>query len=114
LHPEVANKAVQGSTGAGGKGAAGGDISLVSGGRREVSVHTGKLDNLGSHLQAEAAQAGTTEIWVQINTSGVTQEQVIKMIQGKDGLRSAYPELRGKKVTIFGRDGKQWWSGEFK
>ena len=95
-----------------GPGGAGGDVVLINGGRREVSVRSGAFtqESVGSHLQAEAAQRGTTEIYLQINSSGASREGLLQMIPQ---LRSGYPELRGIDVHIFGPDGQRWWHGTF-
>jgi hypothetical protein len=113
-HPElqsaVAEDAVKGAASVAGKSVKGADVRLLNGGGREVSVHTGKLDNLGNHLVDEALQENTTEIYVQINTSGVDRESVLKFIPS---IRNAYTALRGKFVKLFGPDGSVWWSGKF-
>ena len=72
LHPEVAADAAKGGARAMGKGGAGADVPLLNGGGREVSVHSGAFTpgSVGSHLQAEAMQRGTTEIYLQINSGG--------------------------------------------
>jgi hypothetical protein len=114
LHPDLATKAARGSVEAVGKGGQGADIKLVNGGGREVTIHNGSLDSVGAHLIREAGQRGTTEIWVQIDTPGASQNKTISLIQGTRSLRSAHPELRGKEVRFFGPDGRQWWSGKFK
>jgi hypothetical protein len=86
---------------------------LLTGGGREVSVHTGAFtpEGIGSHLQAEALQTGTTEIYLQINSPGATREGVLQMI---GGIRSGYLELRNVFVKIFGPDGEVWWNGAFR
>jgi hypothetical protein len=104
---EAAKGAVQGGAEEGGAGA---DVRLLSGGWREVTVHFGDLKSLGGHLQDKAMQARTTEIYLQINTPGATQQEVLSMIPE---LRTSYKELTGKIVRIFGPDGQQWWSGTF-
>jgi len=112
LSPQVASEAVKGAErvmGAGGKGA---DVVLAAGGGREVTVHSGAFTpgSVGSHLQAEAMQSGTTEIFLQVNSPGATQQKLLQMIPE---LRVAYPELRGILVRIFGPGGRQWWLGTF-
>jgi hypothetical protein len=57
----------------------------------------------------EAAQAGTTEIYLQL-PPGATQQQTIKIMTE---LKNGSMELRGKWVSAFGPDGDLWWSGEF-
>lgn len=110
LNIDVATDAAKGGERAMGPGGAGGDVKLVVGGAREVSVHTGEFTSgsVGGHLQTEALQAGTREVYLQINSAGATREGAIQMMSG---LRNAYPELRGIFVKIFGPDGKVWWSG---
>ena len=115
LNPDVAAEAARNgifSPGAGGEGA---DVELANGGGREVSVHTGNLDNLGGHILDEAEQRDVTEIFMQVNTEGVTQEDVLAMVQGPDGLRANLGDAAsGKLVRIFGPDGQSWWSGIFR
>lgn len=114
LNPEVAKDAARGGASAAGKGGKGADVPLHNGGGREVSVHQTDspftADSVGSHLQKEAMQAGTTEIYLQVNSTGATREGFLKMVPE---LRNAYLELRGKFVKIFGPEGKVWWSGTF-
>jgi hypothetical protein len=64
---------------------------------------------VGDHLQAEALQAGTKEIYLQM-PANATKEGVLKMMPG---LRNAYPELRGVFVRIYSPGGDIWWSGTF-
>ena len=118
LHPNVAAEASKGGAralGASGGAAQGGgaDVVLLNGGGREVSVHRGGFTGplIGGHLQTEALQRNTTEIYLQINTPGATQSDLIKMIPQ---IRSSYPELKDVFVRIFGSDGKTWWSGFFR
>jgi len=75
-----------------------------------VSVHTGGFtkESIGGHLQTEAAQAGTTEIYFQINSPGASQSGLLAVIPR---LKNAYPELKNMFVKFFGPDGKIWWSG---
>jgi hypothetical protein len=96
-----------------GPGGAGADVILVNGGAREVSVHQGAFtaQGVGAHLRAEAAQAGTTEIFLQINSTGATRTGLLQFISS---LRSGYPELRNVFVKIFGPNGEVWWSGLFR
>lgn len=114
LNPEVAKDAARGGASAAGKGGRGADVPLHNGGGREVSVHQTEspftADSVGGHLQKEAMQAGTTEIYLQINSTGATRQGFLEMVPQ---LRNAYLELRGKFVKIFGPDGKVWWSGTF-
>ena len=86
---------------------------LINGGGREVSVHSGAFTSpgVGSHLQAEALQSGTTEIYMQINSSGASRQGLLQMISG---LRSGYRELQGVFVKIFGPNGEVWWNGIFR
>jgi hypothetical protein len=110
LNEAVAADAVKGAASVAGKNVEGTDVHLLNGGGREVSVATGKLDNLGSHIEDEVRQTGTTEVYIQINTSGVDRESVIKFVPQ---IRNAYTSLRGIFVKIFGPDGSVWWSGKF-
>ncbi len=112
LNSEVAKDSVKGGASAAGKGGKGADIPLLNGGGREVSVHTGAFtgNSVGSHLLEEAAQQGTTEIYLQVNTQGATREGLLKMMPE---LRSGYVDLRGIFVKFFGPDGSVWWSGTF-
>jgi len=112
LNENVGALAVRGSLDVAGAGGEGGDV-VLGGGRLEVTVHTGALDNLGSHLIEEASQSGVTEVWAQINTAGATQEEVLEVLLGEDGIRHAYTELDGLYVRIFGPQGESWWSGVF-
>jgi hypothetical protein len=112
LNPQVASEASKGAAKVMGPGGEGADVLLLSGGGREVSVHTGAFTpgSVGGHLQTEAMQKGTTEIYLQINSQGASQEKLLSMIPR---LRTAYLELRGITVRIFGPNGQQWWSGTF-
>lgn len=112
LNPTVATEAAKSGAKAMGSGGKGADVVLINGGGREVSVHSGAFtsEGIGSHLQAEAAQVNTTEIYLQINSTGATKAELLQMISR---LRNAYPELRGILVKIFGSDGSIWWSGAF-
>jgi hypothetical protein len=113
LHPNVAADAARGGARAMGPGGAGADVVLINGGGREVTVHSGAFtpQNVGTHLVGEAAQRGTTQIFMQINSAGATREGLLQMISG---LRSGYPDLRGIFVKIFGPDGEAWWNGVFR
>jgi ribosomal protein S11 len=86
----------------------------LNGGGREVSVHQARspftADSIGSHLQQEAMQQGTTEIYLQINSTGATREGFLKILPQ---IRNGYLELRGITVKIFGSDGSVWWNGVF-
>jgi hypothetical protein len=84
---------------------------LLNGTGREVSVHSGAFTSqgVGAHLLEEAAQAGTREIYLQINTG--TREGFLRMLPG---LRRGYAELEGVFVKIFGPDGQVWWNGIFR
>ena len=101
LHEAVAAEAVRGAENAAGKSGPGTDLRLLGGGGREVSVHIGAFtsESVAAHLQAEAAQAGTTEIYLQINTAGATREATISMASE---MRLGYPDLKGKYVRLFG------------
>jgi hypothetical protein len=115
LNPNVAAEAAIGAREAMGAGGAGGDLILANGLRREVSVHTGELSNLGSHILAEANQVGTREIFMQISREGVTQQQVLSLLQGPNGLRNTVGDAAsGLTVRIFGPNGESWWSGVFR
>jgi hypothetical protein len=113
LHPNVAAKSVEGGARVAGPGGRGADVQLLNGGGREITVHRGAFnaDSVGTHLQAEAMQAGTTEIFMQVNSAGATRQGLLKMIPE---LRSAFVELRGMLVKIFGPNGETWWSGIFR
>ena len=112
LNPKVAADAAKGGASAAGKGGAGADVPLLNGGGREVSVHQADSpftgDSIGSHLQQEAMQRGTTEVYLQMNSG--TREAFLKILPE---IRKAYLELRGVFVKIFGADGSVWWSGTF-
>ncbi len=112
LHPNVATDAARGGARAMGPGGAGADVPLLNGGGREVSVHRGAFtqQSIGGHLQGEVAQAGTTEIYLQVNSAGASREGLLRMIPR---LRGGYPELRGVPVKFYGPDGKVWWTGIF-
>ena len=114
LNPRVAQESARGGATAAGKGGKGADVPLLNGGGREVSVHQETspftADSVGPHLQQEAMQQGTTEIYLQINSSGATREGFLKMVPG---IRNGYPELRGVMVKIFGPNGEVWWTGTF-
>ncbi len=111
LNPNVAADAVRGAERVMGPGGRGADVVLITGGRREVSVHSGAFtsQSIGAHLLDEAAQAGTSEIYLQINTGA--RAGFLRMLPG---LRSGYAELRGIFVKIFGPDGQVWWNGIFR
>ena len=113
LHTNVATQAARGGSRAMGPGGAGADVVLLNGGGREVSVHSGAFtpNSIGTHLQAEAMQSGTTQIFLQVNSVGATRQGLLQMISG---LRRAYPELRGMFVKIFGPNGQVWWNGTFR
>ena len=113
LHPNVATEAAKGGARAMGPGGAGADVPLLNGGGREVSVHRGAFtpQSIGNHLQGEVAQAGTTEVYLQINTATASREGLLRMI---GDLRNAYPELRGTFVRFFGPNGETWWNGVFR
>jgi hypothetical protein len=114
LNPEVAKDAARGGASAAGSGGKGADVPLLNGGGREVSVHQTNTpftaESVGSHLQQEAMQQGTTEIYLQINSTGATREGFLKMLPQ---IRNGYLELRGITVKIFGSDGSVWWNGVF-
>jgi hypothetical protein len=114
LNPEVAKDAARGGASAAGSGGKGADVPLLNGGGREVSVHQASspftADSIGSHLQQEAMQQGTTEIYLQINSTGATREGFLKILPQ---IRNGYLELRGITVKIFGSDGSVWWNGVF-
>jgi len=113
LHPRVAAEAAVGGERAMGAGGRGADVALLSGGGREVSVHAGEFSarNLGRHLIEEAGQAGTTEIYLQINTRGATRTGLLGMMPQ---LQRGYVDLEGIFVKIFGPNGEAWWSGVFR
>jgi hypothetical protein len=116
LHETVATASVRGAERVQGPGGAGADVVLLSGGGREVSVHSGAFTaaQIGSHLQEEARQRGTTEIYLQIGpegTEGLKREDLLKMIPG---IRAGYPELEGLDIKFFGPDGAAWWEGPFR
>lgn len=113
LNVKVANESLHGTTGANGAGVEGGDLPLVAGGTREVSVHHGSLSTLQSHLRTEGNQAGVKEIFLQINTPGATQQSILNIFLGPNGLRNGMLELKGKRVRIFGPNGEQWFDGVF-
>ena len=113
LHERVATAAARNAAEVMGPGGAGADVILVNGIGREVSVHSGALTaaGIGSHLQEEARQAGTNEIYLQINSGGASREAILQMIPE---IRGGYLELGGINVKIFGPDGDAWWEGEFR
>jgi hypothetical protein len=94
-------------------GVAGADVRLLNGSGREVTVHSGAFtdEGMAAHLQTEAAQSGTTEIYMQVNSAGATREGMIRMAHG---LRSAYRELSGILVRFYGPNGEVWWTGMFR
>jgi hypothetical protein len=112
LNPKVAAEATRGAARVAGKGGAGADVPLLAGGGREVSVHQATSPftaaSIGSHLQAEAMQKGTTEIYLQINSG--SREAFLKLLPE---IRNAYRELSGIFVKIFGKEGDVWWNGLF-
>jgi len=112
LSEKVAVDAAKGGARAAGKGGPGADVPLLNGGGREVSVHQSSspftADSIGSHLQQEAMQRGTTQVYLQINSG--TREAFLKMLPE---IRNAYLELRGVLVKIYGADGSVWWTGTF-
>jgi len=112
LNPRVAAEASRGARTVMGPGGAGADVPLLNGGGREVSVHQGAFtsNSVGNHLQAEVAQAGTTEVFLQINSAGATREGLLQIVPG---IRNAFPELRNIFVRFFGPDGSTWWNGRF-
>ena len=114
LHPSVATKAARSGVRAAGPGGAGADVILANTIGREVSVHSGKLSNLGSHIATEARQRGVGEIFVQINTPGATQDEILRLLLGPAGLRHTVPEASGKTVRLFGPNGESWWTGVFR
>jgi hypothetical protein len=116
LHNTVASHAVQGAQRVAGQGVAGGDVILLAGGRREITVFTGNLtaQGLGARLVAKAGQQGVTEIFVQVSSGGGSRQIVIDLIQGSGRLRSSFRELEGIFVKVFGPDGSVWWSGLFR
>jgi hypothetical protein len=112
LHPRVATEAARGGNTVQGPGGAGGDVTLLKGGRREVSVHHGDFtsDALGGHLVKKASQDEVTEIYLQINSPGASREVFLRFVPK---LRNAYEDLRGKFLRVFGPNGETWWSGSF-
>jgi hypothetical protein len=113
LSAKVASEAVRGAASVAGRGGKGADVLLLNGGGRELTVHTGAVSaqSLGSHLLSKAAQSGTTEIFMQVNSSGATREMILQIIpEIRTGLRG----LAGRFVKIFGPDGSAWWSGVFR
>jgi hypothetical protein len=112
LNPKVAADAARGGASAAGKGGKGADVRLLDGGGREVTVHQETspftADSIGSHLQNEALQQGTTEVYMQINSG--SREGFLKILPD---IRNGYTGLRGRFVKIFGPDGSVWWSGIF-
>lgn len=118
LNPKVANDAVRGGSSVAGKNGEGADVRLLNGGGREVSIHAGSFDkkSIGSHLQDEAGQRGTSEIYMQISSinskdTPVNREEFLKMVPD---IRKSYQELDNKYVKIYGDDGSVWWNGKFK
>lgn len=113
-HPKlldrVAEDALRGAYRIKGKGGGGADIVLANGKGREVSVHTGAftMTLIGEHLQKEALQQGTEEIYLQLNTG--TRQALLAMIPE---LRRGYLELEGVYVRFFGPNGDVWWNGVF-
>lgn len=112
LHPRVAAEAARGGNTVQGPGGAGGDVTLLKGGRREVSVHHGDFTSgaLGGHLVKKASQDEVIEIYLQINSPGASREAFLRFLPK---LRNAYEDLRGKFLRVFGPDGETWWSGSF-
>jgi uncharacterized protein DUF4157 len=113
LNPTVAAAASEGAERAVGAGVEGADVILLNGGGREVSVHSGAftLERLGGHLIEEAGQAGTTEIYLQINSQGASRGGLLQMMPR---LQRGYVDLDGLFVRIFGPNGEAWWSGVFR
>jgi hypothetical protein len=113
LSPRVAAEASVGAERGAGAGGAGADVILLGGGGREVSVHAGgfTLEGVGAHLIEEAGQAGTTQVYLQINTQGATRTGLLQMMPR---LQRGYVDLDGVFVKIFGPNGEAWWSGVFR
>ncbi|WP_148699513.1 DUF4157 domain-containing protein [Candidatus Nitrososphaera evergladensis] len=88
------------------------DVRLVNGKLREVTAFEGKLDNLGGRLARKGGQK-PDEIFVQVNTPGVKKEDIIRLIQGPNGIRYGYQELAGVYVKVFDSEGAVLWSGTF-
>jgi hypothetical protein len=110
LHANVADEAVDGAVRVMGAGGAGGDVVLDPHVTREVSVHTGRLDeqNLTSHLQNEARQAGVREIYLQVNSPGATS-QAIRQAMNK--IQNGVRELAGVRVRVYDHQGRMVWKG---
>jgi hypothetical protein len=114
LHPKVAARAARNGISAKGAGGKGADVVLADGGGREVSVRSKGAfteEGVGGHLVQEARQAGTNEIFLQINTPGASRAGLAKMLPKL--IRYA-PDLKGIWVEISGPDGEVWFSGPFK
>jgi hypothetical protein len=113
LHEKVATAAARNAAEVAGAGGEGADVILVNGQGREVSVHSGAFtgQGIGSHLQEEARQLGTNEVYLQINTAGASREALLGMIPE---IRAGYPELDGLNIKFFGPDGEAWWEGPFR
>jgi len=93
---------------------------LINCGGREVSVHSGNFsaNAIQNHLLEEVRQNDTTEIYLQINSTGATRGELIQMIQGGSSqtppLIDLDPRLEGIVIKFFGSDGRVWWSGKFR
>jgi hypothetical protein len=113
LHERVADDAVSGAVRVMGAGGAGGDVVLDEHVTREVSVHTGRLDqqNLTTHLQEEARQAGVREIYLQINSPGATTQSIR---QAMNGIQNGIPELAGIRVRVYESQGRLVWKGNMR
>jgi len=113
LHPKVADDAVNGAVRVMGSGGAGGDVVLDPQVTREVSVHSGRLDqqNLTTHLQAEARQAGVREIYLQVNSAGATTQSIR---QTMNGIQNGVPELAGIRVRVYDSQGQLVWQGNMR
>jgi len=64
-----------------GASGAGGDVVMARV-TREVSVHTGRVDEqtLVRHLQEEARQAGVLEVYLQLNSEGADRTRIRRVI----------------------------------
>jgi hypothetical protein len=113
LNIKVANDAVNGAKRVMGAGGAGGDVVLDEHVTREVSVHTGRLDeqNLTTHLQEEARQTGVREIYLQINSPGATTQSIR---QAMNGIQNGIPELAGVRVRVYDSQGRVVWQGNMR
>ena len=123
LHSAVAEDAVRGAARVKGANVSGADILLAGGVEREVTVHSGKQANFGSHLVKEAGQfsenATSKEIYIQIDPReglDIDKRSLLNEITDEQGgwqTKSALPELDGVYVKVFGPNGEVWWDGTF-